>query len=395
MHDAVRRDHLGEHEAGAEAPHRAPEGAAADAGHGRHEQAAVEAQGADRQGLQQRVAQVVRGVRPGPGAGPSVGLLAAQHELDAAHRELPVDRRDRAAVRRDQHREAAGGDHRGGDAELGADGLGDAVDLAGEAVDGARLHGFGGVAADGAAGLAHVDVDEAGGARGERLHGDLDAGGDGAAHVVAAGVDDVEVGRGAEVDDDHRRAVALEPGHRVGDAVGADLGRVLDHEADAGAHAGPQHERREAEVLLAHRHPLRREARHDRGDGHLVDQLPDALAEQAEEALQQAGDLVGGAVAHGGDAPVVRDDAALAQADDGLRVADVDDEQHGQSDHQAEVDPGRRRGEGAHRDHGDAGRGVGRHGLERDAAGDLEHGAARRAGSRPRAPWRRPCCRAG
>ena len=85
VHDAVRRDHLGEHEAGARsaAPSAGRRGVA-DAGHGRHEQAAVEAQGADRQGLQQRVAQVVRGCDAARRRAVS-GLLAAQHELDAAH----------------------------------------------------------------------------------------------------------------------------------------------------------------------------------------------------------------------------------------------------------------------------------------------------------------------
>ncbi len=54
----------------------------------------------------------------------------------------------------------------------------------------------------------------------------------------------------------------------------------------------------------------------------------EALPEQREEALQQTGHLVARAMPDGGDAPVADDRTAVEQADDGLRVADVDHEQH-------------------------------------------------------------------
>ena len=65
--DTLRRDHLGEYKPRAEAADGAAEGGTGDAGHGRHEQAPVERQGADRKRLQQPVAQVVREVGPGVG----------------------------------------------------------------------------------------------------------------------------------------------------------------------------------------------------------------------------------------------------------------------------------------------------------------------------------------
>ena len=74
---------------------------------------------------------------------------------------------------------------------------------------------------------------------------------------------------------------------------------------------GPSTNGVEAQVLLAHRHPLLREPRHHRGDAHLVDRLREAQAEQREEALQQTGDLVARAMPDCGDAPVVDQHAAV------------------------------------------------------------------------------------
>ena len=86
----------------------------------------------------------------------------------------------------------------------------DALDLAGEAVDGAGLQRLDRGLADRVLGLDDVDLDQLGGARRERLHGDLDAGRDRAAEVVALSADHVEVRGRAEVDDDDGRAVRLE-----------------------------------------------------------------------------------------------------------------------------------------------------------------------------------------
>ena len=162
------------------------------------------------------------------------------------------------------------------------------------------------------------------------------------------------------------------------------------------ARPGPTTNGLDAEVLLAHLDPLRGEARHDRGDADLVDRARASRAPlQREEALQQAGDLVAGAVAHRGDAPVVDDLAAVdagrwpsaccrrrrRAASSRLQV-------------EAEVDPRRARGQGADGDDVDAGLGERAHALEAHAAGDLDQRAAGDAGRRPRAPRPCPCCRA-
>ena len=64
-----------------------------------------------------------------------------------------------------------------------------------------------------------------------------------------------------------------------------------------------------------------------------------------------------GAVAHGGDAPVVHHAAVLHEADDRLRVADVDGEQHRVTPCPYRCPPSGRRSSGAHRDDVHAGGG--------------------------------------
>ena len=59
----------------------------------------------------------------------------------------------------------------------------------------------------------------------QRLERQVDAGCDGAAAIAALVVHHVEGGGRAEIDDDQRRLVALAGGHRIDDAVGADLVR--------------------------------------------------------------------------------------------------------------------------------------------------------------------------
>ena len=51
---------------------------------------------------------------------------------------------------------------------------------------------------------------------------------------------------------------------------------------------------------------------------------------EAEELLDHQRELVGGALRHGRDAPVVDELGVVEETDDGLRVAGVDREEHGQ-----------------------------------------------------------------
>ncbi len=143
--------------------------------------------------------------------------------------------------------QAAGGDD-GRLADLVDDAVGDAVDLGGEPVEGARLDRLDGVLADHAAGLDQLDLAQGGGPAEQGLEADLDAGEDGAAEVLARRRDGVERGGRAEVDDDRRAAVEVVGGDGVGDAVGADLLRVLVEDRHAGLDAGLDDEGVEAEV---------------------------------------------------------------------------------------------------------------------------------------------------
>ena len=142
-------------------------------------------------------------------------------------------------------------------AELAADRGHDAVDLAGEAVDDAGLEPTDRRLADHARRLDVVDLDEARRAREERLHRGLDPGREHAADVLARRRDDVEVRRRAEVDDDHRRAVALLGGDRVDDPVGPDLARVVVADRDPRLDAGPDDEDRRLRPARRHAAPTR------------------------------------------------------------------------------------------------------------------------------------------
>ena len=155
--------------------------------------------------------------------------------------------------------------------------------------------------------------------------------------------DRLEGGGGAEVDDDRRPAEEVEGGHRVGDAVGADLLRVVVEDRQPGLHARLDDERREAEVALRHAAQRARDPRHRRAQRDAVDVVVvPGEAVEAEELLEHEGVLVGGALDVGGDAPVVDEDGVgeapvdvgvvgleVVEADHGLGVADVEGEEHG------------------------------------------------------------------
>lgn len=151
--------------------------------------------------------------------------------------------------------------------------------------------------------------------------------------VLPARGDRVEGGRRAEVDDDGGPPVELDRRHRVDDAVGADLLGVVHEDRDAGLDAGFHEDGGHVSVVapgdLA-------QLVQDRGDGgadrDAVDAVAEFVAEQrvhAHQALEEHGQFVGGAAGVGGDAPVLDDLLPVEQAEDGVRVAYVDGEQHG------------------------------------------------------------------
>src|SRR5690606_11622534 len=148
--------------------------------------------------------------------------VALVDETQADERQPRLVDVDGARLPDDQAGVAAGGDH--GDlvgvvGQLGGHPLDDAVDLAREAVDDARLEGFDGVLGDDGAGPDQLHLVELGSGGGQGVDGDLDAGGGDGADVLALGRDGVEGGGGAEVDDDARAAVLVDGGQRVHDAV--------------------------------------------------------------------------------------------------------------------------------------------------------------------------------
>ena len=81
-----------------------------------------------------------------------------------------------------------------------------------------------------------------GGAGEQRVEADLDAGEDGAAEVLAGRADGFDRVGGAEVDDDRRPAVEVVGADGVGDAVGADLARVVVQDRHARLRAGLEHD---------------------------------------------------------------------------------------------------------------------------------------------------------
>ena len=161
----------------------------------------------------------------------------------------------------------------------------------------------------------------------KRLQRDADAGRDGAADVVALAGDGVEHRRRAEVDDDERRAVQLDGGDGVDDAVGADVARAVVEDADAGPHARVDDQGRHLEVAAADVLEDRRQRRDDAAQDGLVD-VRRAQALGLEEAEQQDGVLVDEVLDVGGDAPAGAYLLAVEDADGYRRIADVKGQEH-------------------------------------------------------------------
>ena len=126
----------------------------------------------------------------------------------------------------------------------------------------------------------------------------------------------------------HGAAELLVGRDRVDEPVGADLARVVQADRHAGLRARADDRHRRGRGSARHRRPLRPQ----RGT---VEETIDAVevveahAAQREQVAQRGAELVGGRLAHGGEAPVLDELAVAEGAQMGLRVADVDDEEHG------------------------------------------------------------------
>ena len=225
-------------------------------------------------------------------------------------------------MRSDQLGEAARRDDLRLGAELRADPVDDPVHLAREAVDEARLQRGLGRLADHARRLLEVDLEEPGGPREERLHRDLDPRREHPADVLAGRGDDVEVRRRPEVDDDARGAVALPRRDRVHDAVRPDLARRVVPHGDPRADPGPDDEQRRVRPALRELLVLADEPRHRRGEADAGERP------EVEQAAEERAELVAGAVRLGREPPVLGEAVAVVEPEGGLRVPDVDREQH-------------------------------------------------------------------
>ena len=93
---------------------------------------------------------------------------------------------------------------------------------------------------------------------------------------------------------------------------------------------GADHEHLVAEVAGGHRLPLGPQLRHG-ASRRSRRQVGEADAAQLEQVAQRRAELVGGGLAHRGEAPVLDELAVAVGAEVGLGVADVDDEEHGRA----------------------------------------------------------------
>ena len=148
---------------------------------------------------------------------------------------------------------------------------------------------------------------------------------DDAAEILAFRRHRVERRRRAEVDHDDRQALAVdrESGDPVGDAIGADLARVVDQDRHAAVDRRLEHQRHAAEVLADHGDQRPGQRRHDRRDDDAGDVALADLVAFAEVGDEDA-ELVGRPLADRRQAPGVDERLAAKHADHDVGVADVD-----------------------------------------------------------------------
>ena len=161
--------------------------------------------------------------------------------------------------------------------------------------------------------------------------------------VLAGGGDGLEGRRRPKVDDDGRPAVEVEGPDGVGDPVGTDLARVLVEHGHAGLHARLDDERLPVEVALREASERSGDPGDRRAQGHALHIGPPVEAVESQELLDHERVLVGGPFHVGRDPPVVEQRRVrqpapvlsrcgvvtvdVVEADHGLGVADVDDQQ--------------------------------------------------------------------
>ena len=238
-----------------------------------------------------------------------------------------VDLGDGGRLRGDQAREAARREHPGRPALLLLDAFDHAVHHRDVTEEYARLDRVHGVAPDHPWRLEEFDGLQLRGPRVERLEGDAHARRNHAPQILATGAHHVEGRRRAEVHDDRQIVVTLVGCHRVDDAVGSDLARVVVEDRHARAGARTDDQRHPAEGVTAH---LVDDRLH-RGNHIRDDCTPDERRRQVGHPEQVPDDdavLVGGAALFREHPPVAQQTRSLEETEHGMRVSNVDREQH-------------------------------------------------------------------
>src|SRR6266542_841323 len=269
--------------------------------------------------------------RPPPGrlAG---SVIELPEETQALEGEVVVDAFDARGERHDRRDETARPDDpRRRWRKLGDEPGDEPFDQADVAEHDPRADAVGGVLADRVLWGGEGDREEPRGAAEERFGRDLEPGRERAAEEIALGAHDVEVRRRPEVDDDRRPAVATVGGERVRDTVRADLGRVVDPEADPGLHAGPDDEGPTLHVPIGEADEGLRQRRHDAAEDERIDRLEREVL-LTQERVDRDGELILGPRAIGRRAPGRDELRPAVHADDDVRVAGVDREERRHSD---------------------------------------------------------------
>ena len=203
-------------------------------------------------------------------------------------------------------------------------------DHAGPAVDQAGLHGGDRVRPDDALRRPELHPRQTGRPAHQRFGGDAESGSDRSAPVFPFPGDHVERQRGPGVQNDGVHSVEVMDRHGVGDAVGAGLLRRVHGETDSTGGLVVQYEERGAEVAIRKVPQDLGSRGHHAGRRQPEDVLPGDPG-PGEETVEERCGLVGEPLRLGGNPPVADPALAVVEADGGLGVADVEDEEHGQS----------------------------------------------------------------
>jgi len=117
-------------------------------------------------------------------------------------------------------------------------------------------------------------------------------------------------------------------GERVRDAIRPDLRGVVDAQADARLHTGPDHERGSIEVPLRESDERRRERRDDGTENERIDVVEREIL-TSEKRVDHHRELVLGLVVSRRGPPRRDELRAVVRAEDDIRVPDVRCEQRG------------------------------------------------------------------